>query len=89
MTKWCKLFTDIGPHYKTRPGGYLRILNHGLRPGDNAPMAIMQLVDRKTATEVAKAPTEKPVEKKAKPEKKPKVEKLSKAQKQNQNQGQD
>src|ERR1700691_1361733 len=30
-----KLFIDIGPHYKTRPGGYLRILKHGLRPGDN------------------------------------------------------
>ena len=41
-----KLFTDIGPHYKTRPGGYTRILKHGLRPGDSAPMAIMQLVDR-------------------------------------------
>src|SRR5579863_8624182 len=41
-----KLFTDIGPHYKTRPGGYTRILKHGLRAGDSAPMAIMQLVDR-------------------------------------------
>lgn len=41
-----KLFTDLGPHYQSRPGGYTRILKHGLRPGDKAPMAVMQLVDR-------------------------------------------
>ncbi|MDX1455260.1 MAG: 50S ribosomal protein L17 [Gammaproteobacteria bacterium] len=41
-----KLFTDLGPHYKERPGGYLRILKAGFRAGDNAPMAIVQLVDR-------------------------------------------
>lgn len=41
-----KLFNDLGPHYKERPGGYLRILKAGFRPGDNAPMAIVQLVDR-------------------------------------------
>ncbi len=41
-----KLFNDLGPHYKERPGGYLRILKAGFRPGDNAPMAIIQLVDR-------------------------------------------
>ncbi len=41
-----KLFNDLGPHYKTRPGGYLRILKYGFRKGDNAPMAYVQLVDR-------------------------------------------
>lgn len=43
-----KLFTDIGPHYQARPGGYTRILKFGLRAGDKAPMAVMQLVDRET-----------------------------------------
>jgi large subunit ribosomal protein L17 len=43
-----KLFTDLGPHYQSRPGGYTRILKHGFRPGDKAPMAVMQLVDRET-----------------------------------------
>lgn len=41
-----KLFNEIGPRYKTRPGGYTRILKCGFRPGDSAPMAIMELVDR-------------------------------------------
>ncbi|HWP95065.1 MAG TPA: 50S ribosomal protein L17 [Gammaproteobacteria bacterium] len=41
-----KLFTDLGPRFKQRPGGYLRILKAGFREGDNAPMAIVQLVDR-------------------------------------------
>lgn len=41
-----KLFADIGPFYKDRPGGYLRILKCGYRAGDNAPMAIVQLVGR-------------------------------------------
>jgi large subunit ribosomal protein L17 len=41
-----KLFTDIGPAYATRPGGYLRIVKAGFRPGDNAPMAYVQLVAR-------------------------------------------
>ena len=41
-----KLFAEIGPFYKTRPGGYLRILKCDYRAGDNAPMAIVQLVDR-------------------------------------------
>lgn len=41
-----KLFEDIGPFYKDRPGGYLRILKCGNRPGDNAPMAIVELVGR-------------------------------------------
>ena len=41
-----KLFTDLGPRFKARPGGYLRILKIGPRPGDAAPMAIVQLVDK-------------------------------------------
>jgi large subunit ribosomal protein L17 len=40
-----KLFTELGPRFKDRPGGYLRILKTGPRPGDAAPMAIVQLVD--------------------------------------------
>ena len=41
-----KLFVELGPRYKARPGGYLRILKAGFRPGDNAPMAYVELVDR-------------------------------------------
>ena len=41
-----KLFDDLDPHFKDRPGGYLRILKCGFRAGDNAPMAYVQLVDR-------------------------------------------
>ena len=41
-----KLFNEIGPRYSTRPGGYLRILKCGFRNGDNAPMALVELVDR-------------------------------------------
>jgi large subunit ribosomal protein L17 len=41
-----KLFADLGPRYKTRPGGYLRILRCGYRAGDDAPMAYVELVDR-------------------------------------------
>lgn len=41
-----KLFTDLGPRYNDRPGGYLRVLKCGFRKGDNAPMAIVELVDR-------------------------------------------
>ena len=41
-----KLFADLGVHYRSRPGGYLRILKCGYRVGDKAPMAIVQLVDR-------------------------------------------
>ena len=41
-----KLFAELGPRYKKRPGGYLRILKCGYRPGDKAPMAIIELVDR-------------------------------------------
>jgi large subunit ribosomal protein L17 len=45
-----KLFNELGPRYKNRPGGYLRILKCGFRPGDKAPMAIVELLDRKTET---------------------------------------
>jgi len=41
-----KLFVELGPRYKSRPGGYLRVLKCGFRPGDNAPMAYVELVDR-------------------------------------------
>lgn len=42
-----KLFAEIAPFYKTRPGGYLRILKCDFRKGDNAPMALVELVDRR------------------------------------------
>jgi len=41
-----KLFTDLGPRFNARPGGYTRILKMGYRVGDNAPMALVELVDR-------------------------------------------
>jgi len=41
-----KLFNELGPRYKERPGGYLRILKTGYRTGDKAPMAYVELVDR-------------------------------------------
>ena len=41
-----KLYTTLGPRYVERPGGYVRVLKCGFRPGDNAPMAIVELVDR-------------------------------------------
>ena len=41
-----KLFNELGPRYKSRPGGYTRILKMGFRVGDNAPMAFVELVDR-------------------------------------------
>jgi len=46
-----KLFTELGPRYATRPGGYLRILKFGFRHGDNAPMALVELVDRPEVAE--------------------------------------
>ena len=46
-----KLFVEIGPRYKARPGGYLRILKCGFRAGDNAPMAYVELVDRPQAAQ--------------------------------------
>ncbi|SEG01445.1 50S ribosomal protein L17 [Nitrosomonas ureae] len=41
-----KLFSELGPRYVARPGGYIRILKYGYRKGDNAPMALVELVDR-------------------------------------------
>jgi large subunit ribosomal protein L17 len=41
-----RLFTELGPRFKSRPGGYLRILKIGFRAGDSAPMAIVQLLDQ-------------------------------------------
>jgi large subunit ribosomal protein L17 len=46
-----KLFTELGPRYSERPGGYLRILKAGFRSGDNAPMAYVELVDRPVVEE--------------------------------------
>ncbi len=46
-----KLFTELGPRYVERPGGYLRILKCGFRTGDNAPMAYVELVDRPVKSE--------------------------------------
>jgi large subunit ribosomal protein L17 len=76
-----KLFTDLGPRFKNRPGGYLRILKMGNRRGDAAPMALVQLLDQPTAT-TEPAPTAKPASKakataKAKPE--PKAKPAAKA----------
>jgi len=48
-----KLFIELGPRYRERPGGYLRILKAGFRPGDNAPMAYVELVDRPRAETAA------------------------------------
>ncbi|MCC2624680.1 MAG: ribosomal protein [Burkholderiales bacterium] len=47
-----KLFDVLGPRYNARAGGYTRVLKHGFRPGDNAPRAFMELVDRPADTEV-------------------------------------
>jgi len=44
-----KLFDDLGPRFMARPGGYVRILKYGFRKGDNAPMALVELVDRAEA----------------------------------------
>ena len=52
-----KLFNELGPRYRSRPGGYLRILKWGFRPGDTAPMALVELVDRPNL-EVAEDKTE-------------------------------
>ena len=51
-----KLFEDLGPRFKARPGGYTRILRMLPRAGDNAPMALMQLVDGPATAEAGKEP---------------------------------
>ena len=48
-----KLFAELGPRYQSRPGGYVRILKCGYRPGDKAPMAYVELVDRPLEEAVA------------------------------------
>ena len=54
-----KLFTELGPFYKDRPGGYVRILKAGFRTGDKAPMAIVQLVDFESGEQtITEAPQE-------------------------------
>lgn len=50
-----KLFDELGVRYKSRAGGYLRILKVGIRPGDTAPMAVVQLMDRPEATDADEA----------------------------------
>src|SRR5262245_11426398 len=53
-----KLFEDLGPRFKARPGGYTRILHLAPRPGDSAPMSLMQLVDGPATAAVAEPPAE-------------------------------
>src|SRR5215470_234444 len=53
-----KLFADLGPRFRTRPGGYTRILRMVPRPGDSAPMALMQLVDGPAAAVAEEPPAE-------------------------------
>jgi large subunit ribosomal protein L17 len=60
-----KLFDDLGPRYAKRNGGYLRILKTGFRKGDNAPLALVMLMDR-----AEEAPEQKPDDKKKKTEEK-------------------
>ncbi len=73
-----KLFSDLGPRFKARPGGYTRILRMMPRPGDSAPMALMQLVDGPVVVAVEE-PTEgkKAAKKKAKAPAKPKAKKAA------------
>lgn len=61
-----KLFADLGPRFKARPGGYTRILRMNPRPGDSAPMALMQLVDGPAAAAEKPAPGAKKKSRRAK-----------------------
>ncbi len=63
-----KLFTDLGPRFKARPGGYTRILRMNPRPGDSAPMALMQLVEGPAAAVSAAPEPKKARRKKAAPQ---------------------
>src|SRR5688572_21918802 len=74
-----KLFDTIGPRFKARPGGYTRILHMAPRPGDNAPMALMQLVERSAVVAVETAPEDKKAKKAAEAPKVDKAEKKAKA----------
>jgi large subunit ribosomal protein L17 len=71
-----KLFADLGPRFKSRPGGYTRILRMMPRPGDSAPMALMQLVEG-----AQPAVEEKPVPQAAKPPRRAKAKSEAKAEK--------
>jgi large subunit ribosomal protein L17 len=68
-----KLFADLGPRFKTRPGGYTRILRMMPRPGDSAPMALMQLVDGPQPVAAAEPTEGKKARAKAKAKTKPKA----------------
>jgi len=82
-----KLFNELGPRYAKRPGGYLRILKFGFRLGDNAPMALVELMDRvespaetaegEAAGKSGKAEKAAKTDKAAKPGKKPKSSKAT------------
>src|SRR5687768_373046 len=72
-----KLFDDLGPRYAKRNGGYLRILKTGFRKGDNAPLALVILMDRPEETAAQEQPEEKKKSKKA--EGKPEAKKAAKA----------
>jgi large subunit ribosomal protein L17 len=73
-----KLFEDLGPRFKARPGGYTRILHMAPRPGDSAPMALMQLVDRPASAAVAE-PADEAGSKKKRASAKPKAKAKAKA----------
>lgn len=71
-----KLFDTIAPRFKERPGGYTRIVKLGIRPGDNAPLSIIQLVEEELAKKEVKKPAKKAAPKapKAKPAEEAKAE---------------
>jgi large subunit ribosomal protein L17 len=77
-----KLFDELGPRYASRPGGYLRILKSGFRVGDNAPMALVELMDRPEpagdAAGAAKAASEKAAKKAERKAEKPAEKKAEK-----------
>ena len=74
-----KLFDTIAPRFEARPGGYTRILHMAPRPGDNAPMALMQLVERSAPEAVEAAPEDKKAKKADKPAAPSKEEKKAKS----------
>jgi large subunit ribosomal protein L17 len=76
-----KLFIELGPRYKARPGGYTRVLRCGYRAGDMAPMAYIELVDRPQTAAVADGPEQAGKGKAAKSEKAPAAEKPAKRKK--------